>query len=441
MSKLSSALLFSLFICLTSLAKNFEVHKFKKIQLTENFWAEGATFGDFNRDGENDIVCGPFWYEGPDFKTRHEYSPATQSFKRKKPDGSEESVPGFEGALGVNNTYSKNFFVYACDFNRDRWPDILILGFPGEDTSWFENPRNKAGHWTRHEVFTPTDNESPTFEDIVGDEKPELVCNSNGYFGYAVPDWSAPEKPWKFHAISSKGKWQRFTHGLGIGDINGDGLKDLIEKEGWWEQPKSLRGEPVWRFHSFAFAPGVGSAQMFAYDVNGDKRADVITSFNAHGFGLLWYEQLSPSESGEINFKQHVILNTNGKTNEFGVAFSQLHAVALADMNRDGLLDIVTGKRFWAHGAHGDADPNFPAVLYWFELSRGKSKTAEFIPHLIDDNSGVGTQVVVGNVNKDNLPDIVVGNKKGAFVLLHETKKVSREEWERAQPKTTRVVR
>jgi hypothetical protein len=32
--------------------------------------------------------------------------------------------------------------------------------------------------------------------------------------------------------------------------------------------------------------------------------------------------------------------------------------------------------------------------------------------------SGVGTQVTVGDLNGDALPDIVSANKKGAFVFL-----------------------
>ena len=104
-------------------------------------------------------------------------------------------------------------------------------------------------------------------------------------------------------------------------------------------------------------------------------------------------------------------------------------------MDGDGVKDIVTGKRFWAHGPTGDAEPNAAAVLYWFKLVRGADHTVAFIPYLIDDNSGIGTQVVAGDINGDGLPDVVVGNKKGTFVHLHTAKKVAKEEWEKAQPK------
>src|SRR3954465_9544010 len=76
---------------------------FKKVHPTDKFWAEGANFADFNRDGKMDLVYGPFWFEGPDFKKAHEYSPANTTFKHKKADGTEETIPGFEGALGINN--------------------------------------------------------------------------------------------------------------------------------------------------------------------------------------------------------------------------------------------------------------------------------------------------------------------------------------------------
>ncbi len=417
-------------------AADYVLHSFKKIQLSDKFWCEGASFGDFNHDGKPDIVSGPYWWKGPDYQKRHEYYPATNTFKLKKADGAEETIEGFEGALGANNAYSDNFFAFTYDFNKDGWDDILILGFPGETSAWYENPKGREGHWQKHIVLDVTDNESPTFADITGDGKPEIVCSSKGSYGYAEPDWSAPGKPWKFHAISPNNNYHKFTHGLGVGDVNGDGRMDLLEKDGWWEQPKVLAGDPVWKFHKFAFNPNShGGAQMYAYDVNGDGLNDVITSFAAHGYGLVWYEQFK--QDGEIKFKEHVILDTEQKPspNPYGVTFSQLHAVDLVDVDGDGLKDIVTGKRFWAHGAHGDPDPNAPAVLYWFRLVRNKDKTVDFVPHLIDNNSGVGTQVVARDFTGDKKPDIVVGNKKGTFVFIHDTRQVSKAEWEKAQPK------
>ncbi|HKQ39045.1 MAG TPA: VCBS repeat-containing protein [Verrucomicrobiae bacterium] len=294
-------------------AEDHFIHSFKKIQLSDQFWAEGATFGDFNHDGKGDVVAGPYWWEGPDFKKRHEYYPATQTFKRKKQDGTEETIPGFEGALGVNNTYSDNFFAFTQDFNKDGWDDILIYGFPGKDASWFENPKGKEGHWNRHKVLDIVDNESPAWGDITGDRKNEIICSSEGYYGYAEPNLNDPAQPWKFTRISAKGGWQRFTHGLGFGDVNGDGKMDLLEKDGWWEQPASA-GADTWKQHKRMF--GTGGAQMYTYDVNGDGLNDVITSIAAHGYGLAWYEQLREKQDGEIQFKEHIFMNKAPKENK-----------------------------------------------------------------------------------------------------------------------------
>ena len=117
-------------------------------QLSDQFYSEGATVGDFNQDGAADIASGPFWYQGPAFKTKHPFY-AQDAFD---PHG-----------------YSNNFFAFTEDFNGDGWDDILIYGFPGKDASWFENPKGAERFWPRHQVLERVDNESPAFVDLNGD--------------------------------------------------------------------------------------------------------------------------------------------------------------------------------------------------------------------------------------------------------------------------------
>ena len=174
---------------------------------------------------------------------------------------------------------------------------------------------------------------------------------------------------------------------------------------------------------------------MVVYDVNGDGLNDVITAISAHEYGLSWFEQVRTN--GEITFREHSILNKDNSKNRYGVQFSQPHSLTLMDMDGDGVKDLVCGKRFWAHGKNGP-DPESdgsPAVLYWFKLVRHGHGQADFIPFLIDNDSGVGTEVIAGFVSNKKFPDVVVGNKKGVFILKHEVKSVSKAEWEKAQPK------
>jgi len=401
-----------------SLPSAQQTAQFTREHLTDEFWSEGAHVADFNRDGKLDIVYGPYWFEGGTFTNRQEYRPAQASFKVERAAGTGETIRGFEGARGTNNAYSDNFLTFTHDFNDDGWTDILVYGFPGKEACWYDNPKGRAGHWKRHVALDVLDNESPGFGDVTGDGRPEIVCCSNGYIGYAEADWGRMDQSWTFRTVSPKSDYQRYTHGLGYGDVNGDGRIDIIEKGGWWEQPASLAGQPLWVKHSFTF--GEGGAQMFAYDVNGDGLNDIITSLVAHGYGVAWFEQIRNGK--DITFQQHIIVNKEPGENPYGVKFSQPHALDLADIDGDGLKDIITGKRFWAHGSAMDPEPNAPAVLYWFKLTRPGKNQAHFVPQLVDDDSGVGTQVTAADINGDKRPDIIVGNKKGAFVFTQRRK-------------------
>jgi len=370
---------------------------FEKHVLTDKYYCDGISFGDFNRDGVLDIVAGPYWYEGPDFTKKHEIYPAKEFPTKPSPTDA--------------------MFCYVYDFNGDGWPDVLVLGRVHlHEAYWYENPKGADVPWKKHFVFERVKGESPPFLDGDGDGKPELVALWEDQWGLIQPDWEHPDQPWHFKPITPKGKWEQFWHGTGIGDVNGDGRLDLILNDGWWEQPADKNG--LWIPHPFQFSKDKGGAQMFASDVNGDGLPDIVTALNAHGYGLSWFEQVRHGQ--EITFQEHKIMGDRSEEAKFGVCFSQPHALAMADINSDGLLDIVVGKRMWAHPPPKDIEPDAPPVLYWFECVRDGKGGATFVPHFIDDKSGVGVQVTATDINHDGRTDILTVSKLGAFLFLNK---------------------
>lgn len=357
---------------------------FKKHILYDEFVTEGIAIGDVNQDGLTDIMSGPFWFEAPKWK-KHE-------IREPRP---------FDHTQG----WSDSFLNFSLDVNEDGWIDLVTIDFPGTPAIWFENPKNKAGYWKKHLIDSTARNESPMLMDVDADGKQELVFGS----GNKEMKWFKPvlnrRTFWSAFSLSEADApgTDRFSHGLGSGDLNKDGKTDVLVADGWWQAPEDP--QTIWKFHEVSL--GAPCSQMQVYDFDDDGDNDVLTC-SAHNYGIWWHEQISAPD-GSIAFKQHLIDST----------FSQTHATALVDINADGLPDLITGKRYFAHNGKdpGGLDPQ---VLYWFELQRDENNQPYWIPHLIDNSSGVGLQVIVDDVNKDGLKDILVGNKKGIFYFEGE---------------------
>ena len=78
------------------------------------------------------------------------------------------------------------------------------------------------------------------------DGRKELVFVSENGMAFARPG-ADPTKPWPIRVIAGPGD-PRPGHGLGVGDINGDGRNDIVCPEGWWEGPADPARVP-WVFH------------------------------------------------------------------------------------------------------------------------------------------------------------------------------------------------
>ncbi len=380
---------------------------FEKLVLTDEYLSDGVAVTDIDRDGHPDIVSGPYWYPGPEFQRRVAFYPPVPLVPQRSP--------------------SDSMFTFADDFTGNGWPDLLVLGRVHKHAAyWYENPGGDLegdatanlrdhGHWDRHLVFERIRGESPTLVDLLDDGIPRLICHWEGRWGWVAPDPRRPRLPWRFRPIGEVTDPPQFYHGQGVGDLNGDGRLDVILNDGWYRQPDEDPADRLWDFHPYRFSKGRGGAQMFADDLTGDGLADVITAIDAHGWGLAWFRQ--KRHGSEVAFDEVTVMSDRSEKERYGAAFTQPHALAFADIDGDGLRDIVTGKRRWAHGPDGDIEPGAPPVVYWFRQQRDESGMPRFVPHRIDDGSGVGVQIRATDVNHDGRVDVVTTSKLGTFLF------------------------
>jgi FG-GAP-like repeat len=345
----------------------------------------------------------PNYYLGPD------YTKSREIYLRKTTNPSDD--------------YTRDCWMqFAADFTGDGWPDSLTASFSGNPGVWlYVNPKGEARRWDKYLVVPDFQTEIAVLKDIDGDGKPELVYGAQGVLRYAKPDPANPTGTWIVHTISEPGLFS--AHGIGAGDINGDGRIDIINGYGWWEQPPAGSKQELWRYHPQAFSrggrSGVGGSVMGVYDVNGDGLNDVVTVLQAHGFGLAWYEQKRDA-SGGISFVQHMIADDFWSKNAGGVSFSEAHGATFGDVDGDGIPDFIVGKRYWTHrDDYLDPDPYGPAVLYWYRTVRNPKAAggAEFVPELIHNHSGTGSDALAVDLNKDGALDIVTATRFGTFIF------------------------
>lgn len=389
MQKPLSYLLLAASVCLHSLCAQPSAD-FKKTKLTGDFISEGVAVADLNKDGKPDIAAGYYWFEAPSWK-RHELAPSRVFDPRKE--------------------YSNSFLNLGMDVNMDGWDDVVIVDFPGKAAFWFENPHNKAGEWPRHVIADSVgvSNESPGFVDIDGDGRLDILCGDPAK--KQIIWLKAPvrngETKWERFALSKENVpgTENFSHGIGYGDVDLDGIRDVVVREGWFKGKKDTRSGD-WQF--FPANLGEPCSHMQVLDVNGDGKNDVISA-SAHALGIWWHEQVGGID-GKIDFKTHLISNTTAQT----------HSSIMADLNGDGRKEYITGKRFLAHHGRdpGDSDP---AILLWFDITPGKEPY--FTEHQIDNDSGAGLNITVHDMNGDRKPDIVIANKNGVFLFENQMKK------------------
>jgi len=364
------------------------------------FRSEACGVGDFNNDGKLDIIAGPYWYEAPDWKP-HQF----RSFEGKVDEkGKTHKVD--EKGIG----YWDDFMNVPLDVDGDGSLDVVTCCWFGKRLDWYRN----AGPDTRGWPITISD-ENGNYEcgdvwDIDGDGKElEILPGTKDTKWYEVRLTTGGRRELVKHDVSQN---QRLFGG-GVGDINGDGRPDILRPDAWYEGPADPR-EGRWKEHPLA----VGSLtegqaehtpQIWVYDVDDDGLKDIVTS-SAHRHGIFWYKQ--KKDGTEMSWKQHVI----------DKSWSQAHSITLADLDDDGDLDLVTGKRFFAHNGN-DPDAHSPLGVYWYELKRGT--TIQWVKHVISYSEGIGSglNIPVVDLDGDGDLDIVVTGKWGGPIYFENIAK------------------
>jgi hypothetical protein len=344
---------------------------------------------------------------------------------------------------------------YPWDMDGDGWTDIINIASCDATTPvspaphpqaagsgyWYKNPGpGLAGDpmWASYEIHGDMKLEHKGIFDLNGDGKPEIFaacknCPPGQTKGYYQADWSNPTSGWTFHPVTRSYVFPfggtGWMHGLGAGDINGDGKPDLLERSGIWLQPDSPTAAWHWIAVSLSDTPAQdntgnhGGSHMFSFDINGDGLADIVSTDWAHGYGLAWYEQVKAAAGADPTFNKHYIFNTESAADMamYKIGFSEPHSMQFVDMDGDGLPDIIIGKERFAHPINqNDPDPLGTPYLYVFKLVRDPAAPggARFEPHLVDNVFGVGRQITVGHINTDGIMDICASTKIGLAVFL-----------------------
>jgi FG-GAP-like repeat/FG-GAP repeat len=338
--------------------------------------SETAAVADVNGDGKLDIISGENWYEAPQWKVHH--------FRD----------------LPYDNGYVDNFSDLPIDVDKDGHIDIVSCSWFRRSLRWWKNGGGSTGNWVEHSIQEGFPIEFAFLVNLTNAEKHAAVLPEFGDVKAPLAWYEIKNGGFQKHVVSDKS----YGHGIGAGDVNGDGRTDIITPKGWFEAP-ATGGDDKWTWHP-DFDLGIATGFIYALDLNGDGRNDLITTA-AHDYGIFWMEQ-GPGHQ----WTKHTIDDT----------WSQAHAMTMIDLNGDGKPDFLTGKRYMAH----DHDPGArePLGLYWYEFLKGKNNAPVWVKHIIDYGSrtGAGMQLPVVDMDRDGTLDFVAPGKSGLFFFRNLSK-------------------
>ena len=351
------------------LGKGFRLHV---INADSRF--EAAGIADFNRDGKLDIFCGGFWYEAPAWKKQ------------------------FVRDVREEGDYYYDFANLPMDIDDDGWTDIADAAWHNKKLFWLRNPGRSGGQFEVIDIDTPGNIETAMAVDINADGQLDVLPNimSQAAWYEFSRDNAAPHGvKWTKHQLPK----QAATHGIGAGDINGDGRCDVIAPAGWLEQTRDA-SEP-WQWHA-EFDLGHASIPILAHDVDADGDADIIWGMG-HNYGIYWLEQ--DTSGPNRSWQKHLIDDS----------WSQPHFLIFADLDNDGSDELITGKRFHAHNGN-DPGGNDPTCVYYYKFDRNERQWQRHIIHE-GGKVGLGISTAALDIDADGDIDIAAPGKSGLYLL------------------------
>ncbi len=368
MNHLSSVIACCLSLIVLSSIVSAQAHRgFKAHVLNAESEFSAATAIDMNQDGRLDIVSGAWWYAAPDW-TRHTFREVEQ-------------------IRGRFDDYSN----LPLDVDNDGDLDIVSVNYRSKSLYWCRNPGVQATNptdqslWEKIVIDEPGTSETGRLADINGDGRLDVLPSGTSFAAWyevkssAAVGSSDPE--WRRHNLPE----ELIGHGVGAGDINGDGRMDVVGPNGWAEAPQDLE-QGRWLWHAdFQLARDCG-LPILCHDVDSDGDLDLIWA-RGHDIGLYWTEQVGEKQSSiststtdgrELDraLLERVlpsIEQTHWITHAIDTSWSSGHTLMLADINSDGQDDLVAGKRFMGHDGK-DPGENDPLSIQWYDF-QAASKT------------------------------------------------------------------